>query len=102
MVRPLSSLAKFSFVISNIRFPPRKRARGGTPACLRATTGGETTPRHAARRRGGVAIRGGGAPTTGGRSVAGGDKPANAINVETTIGGGVGAVPALTVLGRTG
>src|SRR5262249_8498918 len=26
MVRPLSSLAKFSFVISNIRFPPRKRA----------------------------------------------------------------------------
>src|SRR6516162_7907149 len=36
MVRPLSSLAKFSFVISNIRFPPRKRARGGTPACLRA------------------------------------------------------------------
>src|SRR5262249_6351695 len=26
MVRPLSSLAKFSFVISNIRFSPRKRA----------------------------------------------------------------------------
>src|SRR5215471_13152969 len=26
MVRPLSSLAKFSFVISNIRFPPGKRA----------------------------------------------------------------------------
>src|SRR5262249_9539330 len=26
IVRPLSSLAKFSFVISNIRFPPGKRA----------------------------------------------------------------------------
>src|SRR5262249_60447128 len=35
MVRPLSSLAKFSFVISNIRFPPRKRAAwrdNGMPA----------------------------------------------------------------------
>src|SRR6516165_1885430 len=39
MVRPLSSLAKFSFVISNIRFPP-SGPRGGTPACLRATTRG--------------------------------------------------------------
>src|SRR5262249_37028474 len=50
MVRPLSSLAKFSFVISNIQFPPRKRARGGTPACLRATTRRETTPRRLSRR----------------------------------------------------
>src|SRR5262245_3112921 len=38
MVRPLSSLAKFSFVISNIRFPPESGRRGRTPACLRATT----------------------------------------------------------------
>src|SRR5215831_21317798 len=32
IVRPLSSLAKFSFVISNIRFPPGSGRRGRTPA----------------------------------------------------------------------
>src|SRR5215472_7647942 len=36
IVRPLSSLAKFSFVISNIRFPPGSGRRGRTATCLPA------------------------------------------------------------------
>jgi len=35
---PLSSLAKFSFVISNIRFPPRERAAWRDTSMARATT----------------------------------------------------------------
>src|SRR5215472_3280434 len=38
IVRPLSSLAKFSFVISNIRFPPGSGGRGRTPALSQPNT----------------------------------------------------------------